>query len=58
MRALSRRFGEAAKAAQQLVEAISDAPALETLFDAALDAPTLEAFIEQARTVSSAPENT
>ncbi len=57
IRALSRRFGDAAKTAQPLVEAISDAPALETLFDAALDVPTLEAFLEQARIVSSAPEN-
>lgn len=49
MRALTRRFGDAAETVRPLVESVSKTPTLESLFDAALDAPSLEAFQSQAQ---------
>ncbi|MCS6919452.1 MAG: hypothetical protein NZM28_06750, partial [Fimbriimonadales bacterium] len=47
LRALNRRFGNAAETARPLVESVSKLQTLEALFDAALDAPSLEAFQTQ-----------
>ncbi|MCS6919378.1 MAG: hypothetical protein NZM28_06375, partial [Fimbriimonadales bacterium] len=51
LRALNRRFGNAAETARPLVESVSKLQTLEALFDAALDAPSLEAFQTQAQSL-------